>query len=709
MQDKSNQIVLISNLSQEFLETGIFTYFEPTLALNDLRYYMPNQLIHSKSPYLLQHANNPVDWLPWGEEAFSKAKKKNKLLIISIGYSACHWCHVMEHESFEDQEVANIMNQFFVSIKVDREERPDVDQVYMNAAMLINGNGGWPLNAIALPDGRPVYAGTYFPKQNWLQVLSYFTMEYNKYPDKLVEQAQRLTDGIRSLDQTPPLKGKAKLDPKMLDLIWQNWKPHADMEYGGRKGAPKFMMPNQYDYLLKYAYSSGNKDVQSFIEISLHKMALGGLNDQLTGGFTRYSTDPYWKVPHFEKMLYDNAQLLSLYAQAYRTTNTPLYLETVQQIIHWLDSEMKAPDAGYYAALDADSEGVEGKYYVWTIDELQSLLGDKAFLFCDYFTCTEYGNWEHGLNVLHATETLEAYALHHQQDYKTVRNHIDACKEILLKERQQRIRPGLDDKRITGWNALLISGFVEAWWATSDTTILERAKVLAADFNTHFSMSDGGLWHTYNKGESYIEAYLSDYAPAIMGFIKLYQATFEEQYLHKAYQWLEYVIEHFYDEESGFFFLTSNQSAALISRPKEINDNVISASNSILSRALWLLGTYYEKPFLKEMANYMFQNILQDAIKNGAYYAEWASLLWEMTYPFYEIVFTGTDAAANGHSLMKSYAPQVLLCGSDKIASGLPFMQMKTAPYIYVCRNQSCLAPVNDVEEVKHMLEENGL
>ena len=563
---------------------------------------MPNQLLYSKSPYLLQHANNPVDWKPWDENTLQEAREHDKLLIISIGYSACHWCHVMEHESFEDEEVAALMNAYYVSIKVDREERPDVDQVYMSAAMLINGNGGWPLNAIALPDGRPVYAGTYFPKQNWLRILAYFADQYQKDPEKLTEQAQRLTDGIRSLDQTPPLQAKASIDSRMLDIIWKNWEPQIDMEYGGRKGAPKFMMPNQYLYLLKYAYSSNNEEVSACIHTTLHKMALGGLNDQLSGGFTRYSTDPYWKVPHFEKMLYDNAQLLSLYAQAYRAYGNPLYLYVTNQIIGWLDKEMLAPDGGYHAALDADSEGEEGKYYVWTLGELETILGKDADLFAEYYTCTPYGNWEHGLNVLHATETAESFAAKKGIKPDAFSKMLEECRNKLLNVRQHRIRPGLDDKRITGWNALLLSGLVDAYWASGDHQILQRAEQLASFFTSTLQMPDGGLWHTFNKGESYLEGYLSDYAPAMMGFIQLYQATSEEAYLMRAYQWLDYVIEHFYDENSGFFYLISTQSDTLISRPKELNDNVISASNSILSRVLWQMGFYFDKPFLKEMS-----------------------------------------------------------------------------------------------------------
>jgi uncharacterized protein len=663
---------------------------------------MSNQLINARSPYLLQHANNPVDWMPWGTEALEKARNSDQLLIISVGYSACHWCHVMEHESFEDEEVAALMNRHFVSIKVDREERPDVDQVYMNAAMLITGSGGWPLNAIALPDGRPIYAGTYFPKAQWMRVLAYFADLYQNNRSKLEEQAANLTQGIQKLDHAPKLTHKVEPDKHLLSVIWQHWRGQVDMEYGGRKGAPKFMMPNQYDFLLKYALSSSNEEVESFIKVTLEKMALGGLFDQLGGGFTRYSTDPYWKVPHFEKMLYDNGQLIGLYAQAYRAFEDPFYLEVIERTMLWLEREMKAPDGGYYAALDADSEGVEGKFYVWTSDELQALLGKDSAIYMEYYTCTEAGNWEHEWNVLHANKSIEAFAEAkglHADDLKML---IQRCNAILFKEREHRIRPGLDDKRITGWNALLLSGFCEVYKATGDQNTLKKAKELADFFLEQLSKDDGGLWHTFNRGEAYLDGYLSDYAPAIAAFINMYQVTFEEAYLLQAKSWMEYCIEHFYDETSGLFYLTSDHAETLVSRPRELSDNVISSSNAMLARTFWQLGHYFDQEVLKEMADVMLQTVLQETLRNGPFYAEWASLLWEMIYPPYEVAFTSHEASAQSMQLLRRYLPQVITMGPSE---SIPLMEGKTSPRIYVCRNHACLAPLDDVSEVSAMLK----
>lgn len=666
---------------------------------------MSNLLQFSRSPYLLQHAKNPVHWNEWNDDALREAAQKNKLLIISIGYSACHWCHVMEHESFEDVEVAALMNEYFVNIKVDREERPDIDQVYMNAAMLINGQGGWPLNAIALPDGRPIFAGTYFPKRNWMQLLNYFANVYQKDPQKLIEQAQNVTAGLNKIDYLPKLAKHVQLDAQLLDIQWKNWEHKIDDVHGGRRGAPKFVMPNNYDYLLKYYLYSQNESVKNTILLTLDKVALGGINDLVSGGFTRYSTDERWHIPHFEKMLYDNGQLLSLYAQAWRQFKQPLYLEVLEQTFQWLEREMKAPDGGYFAALDADSEGVEGKYYLFTWDELSVILGENLLPFADYYQCTIHGNWEHGWNHLHSDELLEDYCQRKNIDYSHTKAIFSQCREQLHQARQEKVRPGLDDKRISGWNGLLMSGFVNAFWATNDQKYLNAAITLAEFIET--KMSDGPLlWHTYNHGKAYIEGYLSDYAPMIQSYILLYQVTFDEKYLLKSYEWMEYVIDHFYDESSGMFFLTSDQSEKLVSRPMELSDNVISSSNSIMARCLWQLGIYFDKPVLKEISELMLQTVLKDAVQNGAFYAEWSSLLWEQIHPFYEVAFTSEDAPSQLSALMReNYLPQLLAVGSkDLSTSKIPLLKDKVAPNIYVCRNYTCQAPVQRIEDVLQLI-----
>lgn len=667
---------------------------------------MTNRLQHSRSPYLLQHANNPVDWFPWGKEALDKAKSENKLIIISIGYSSCHWCHVMERESFEDNEVASLMNQNFVNIKVDREERPDIDHIYMNAATLINGQGGWPLNAIALPNGQAVFAGTYFPKRNWMHTLNFFAKMYQTEPEKLLKQANEVSKSLKEIDFLTPPTEPTNLHSEILETQWSKWKNHIDELYGGRQGAPKFMMPNTYDYLMRYAYSSKRAEVKSYIENSLDKIALGGINDTVSGGFYRYSVDQRWHIPHFEKMLYDNAQLLSVYAQAFRWFKNDLYQDTIYQTFDWLQKEMKAQDGGYYSALDADSEGIEGKYYVWTLNELKQILGKDLQPFADYYQCKDYGNWENGNNHLHSDILLENYCKIHHLNLEETKAQFVKCRKLLHQNRSKRVRPGLDDKRITGWNALLLSGFVQSYWATKDEAFLNAAKELAEFFNNKLKKEDH-LWHTFNKGEAYQEAYLSDYAPAIQAFIHLYQATFDETYLSQAKAWTEFVIDNFYDEQSHLFYLTGHHAEQLVHRPKEFSDNVISSSNSIFARCLWQIGMYYDREDLNDLALKMVQIMLKDITQNGPFYAEWTTLLWEIIHPHYEIVVTGNQASTKVSSLFaKEYLPQVLPIGSLLSNSDIPLLENKTEPNIYVCRNRTCSAPTQNIGDILNKIRQ---
>ncbi|WP_157624332.1 thioredoxin domain-containing protein, partial [Sunxiuqinia dokdonensis] len=434
-----------------------------------------NELIYETSPYLLQHAHNPVNWMPWGDKALSQARRENKLLLISIGYAACHWCHVMEHESFEDPEVARVMNQHFVCIKVDREERPDVDQIYMSAVQLMTQRGGWPLNAIALPDGRPIWGGTYFQKEVWINALEQIQAYHHQNPERTLEYAERLSEGIRESNLVPISKNSQLVELDQLKEAVQRWKPNFDRQEGGSQGAPKFMMPNNLQFLLRWAHQANDLETQDHVENTLDKMAMGGIYDQLGGGFARYSTDTQWKVPHFEKMLYDNAQLLSVYAQAFQKTQKPLYHEVVEQTIEFLKRELLSPENGFYSSLDADSEGEEGKFYVWQKSELQDLLGDDFPLFSDYYQVNETGYWEEGNYILLRKQVDETFAKKHELSLEELKQKISKWHKILLPAREQRIRPGLDDKILTSWNALAISGLVDAYQAFGNAEYLELA------------------------------------------------------------------------------------------------------------------------------------------------------------------------------------------------------------------------------------------
>ena len=431
--------------------------------MNSTEYIFTNQLIHETSPYLLQHAHNPVNWYPWGKEALDKAQKENKLIIVSIGYAACHWCHVMEHESFENEEVAKYMNDNFVAIKVDREERPDIDQVYMNAVQLLTGSGGWPLNCIALPDGRPIYGGTYFPKIQWINMLTQVSDFVKQNPDKAEQQAKSLTQGVQSSEMIYLNTEEAKFTTDDLNSIFTTWKSNIDFKNGGYNRAPKFPLPAGYQFLLHYNYITEDADALKAVTTTLNKMADGGIYDQIGGGFSRYSTDAYWKVPHFEKMLYDNAQLVSLYSSAYQKTKDPKYKIIVTETLDFIQRELTSKEGGFYSSLDADSEGEEGKFYVWTKSELQKALGNKADLIIDYYNVTEKGNWENSQNILFKSATDKKIADKYNITERELTKRVLEAKKILLKERKKRIRPGLDDKILTSWNALMLKAYIDAY------------------------------------------------------------------------------------------------------------------------------------------------------------------------------------------------------------------------------------------------------
>ncbi len=677
------------------------------------KFIYTNHLIHESSPYLLLHAHNPVDWYPWGPEALEKAHQENKPLIISIGYTACHWCHVMEHESFSNEEVATIMNTYFVAIKVDREERPDIDQVYMEAAQMLTGSGGWPLNAFALPDGKPFFAGTYFTKERWLMLLNQIHSIYQEEPQKLIDQAQSVTQGIRqssamALDPSPP-----DFDVHSPDQIVASWQNNFDYVWGGEKRAPKFPLPIGYRYLLHYYYLTrhtsrldrtlGDNALKS-VTVTLDKMAMGGIYDQAGGGFARYSTDQYWKVPHFEKMLYDNAQLVSLYSQAYPFTKNPLYKSIVYQTLEFVEQELTAPPAthggnGFYSSLDADSEGEEGKFYVWTKKEIATLLGLNAPLICDYFNITQAGNWENGSNILFRTKTDQEFAIQHQITPAHLQETLAKARHQLQKTRAQRIRPALDDKILTAWNGLMLKAYIDAYRVFDDPHFLDHA-LSNADFIVNNMMDkDGRLNRNYKNGVSSINGFLDDYAFTIDAFIVLYQATFNEKWLSVAEQLVNYTFAHFFDEQSRMFFYTSDLDPQLIARKMEILDNVIPASNSQMALNLYLLGQYFDKKEYTQTSRHMLNNVIEDVLSHGPYYANWGVLLLYFTIPPAEVAIVGENCQSLRQQLSQHFLPHILLMGG-KTEGKLPLLAAKFIPgqtLIYVCRNKTCRLPVTTV------------
>ncbi len=661
-----------------------------------------NSLINETSPYLLQHAHNPVNWYPWGDEALKKAQAEDKLILVSIGYSACHWCHVMERESFEDSDVAEIMNENFVCIKVDREERPDIDQIYMNAVQLITQQGGWPLNCFALPDGRPVYGGTYFTKKQWVNVLESLAKDYRKDREKIYEYAQNLTEGIKNSDvlpvnNTPPTFHKDTLI-KMVD----KWKSSFDNKEGGPNRAPKFPIPNNYQFLLRYGVLKNDEEVLDHVRLTLDKMALGGIYDQIGGGFARYSTDVLWKVPHFEKMLYDNAQLLSLYSEAYQYYGSDLYKNVVYQTFEFIQREMTAKNGAFYSALDADSEGEEGKFYVWTEDELKTVLTAEEFdIVKVYYNIGKKALWEHGNNILLREQSNEEVAEKLNISVDELEDKIQAVNQKLLINREKRIRPGLDDKTLTSWNALMISGLIKAYQVFNEQRFLDAALKNAEFIVNTQTTEEGTLLHSYKEGSSKLDGFLEDYCFVIESYIDIYQANFDEIWLERAQSLMDYSIENFYDSERGMFYFTEKGAKGLVARKMELNDNVIPASNSSMAKSLNNLGLLFDNQSYTDMAKTMLNNIQPHISNYGAGYSNWGQLYLNKVFPYYEIAIVGNGLNDKASELNTSYIANKLLIGSI-IPSELPLLENKYVEgetYIYVCVNKACQLPTTIVGE----------
>ena len=667
-----------------------------------------NRLAQASSPYLKEHSDNPVDWYEWGTEALEKSKNEGKPLIISIGYAACHWCHVMEEESFMDTSVARLMNANFVSIKIDREERPDIDQIYMNAAQLISGNGGWPLNAFALPDGKPFYVATYFPKDQWVKVLHQISEAYKKDNESMVRQAEALTKGIRSHDViTIPDDNQSSYNQKTYQDIFLNWQSYFDYESGGLKGAPKFPMPVVWEFLLQNNYLTGNKKALEAVTISLDEMARGGIYDQVGGGFARYSTDANWKVPHFEKMLYDNGQLVSLYAHAYQVTKNPMYSEVIQETLEFIKSEMTSPEGGFYSSLNADSEGEEGKFYVWIKVEIEKILAKKvADLFVEYYQITDSGNWEDNKNIFYTKTTNKDFALKHLMTIEEWERILDDAENVILNERKKRIRPSLDDKILTSWNALMLNGYIDAYFAIGNPNYLKAALKNASFIEKNLIRQEGQLWRNCKDGKASINAFLDDYALLAKSFIHLYQATYDIHWLERARSICDYTILHFRDKQSGVFYYTSDESQDLIARKMELTDNVIPSSNSVLAEVLYRLGEYYDQDSYREMSKTMLSQVSEDIDKNGPYYANWGSLMGLITYQPYEVAIMGDGALEKTRVMLGHYIPTTLFMGGNQ--ENLPLLEdkyVKGQTIIYVCRNKVCKLPVDDATKALEQLK----
>ncbi len=665
-----------------------------------------NELINGTSPYLLQHAHNPVHWKPWNEQTLTEAKVQNKLIIISIGYAACHWCHVMEHESFENSLVAQTMNTNFISIKVDREERPDIDQVYMNAVQLMTGRGGWPLNVIALPDGRPIWGGTYFKKEQWISALNQISKVYRESPEKLYEYANKLEQGIKSIDIVSLNKDEAIFENDFIDKTVKKWSRQFDNREGGMNRSPKFMMPNNYHFLLRYAYQNNDEKLQDYVNLALTKIAYGGVYDQIGGGFSRYSVDYKWHIPHFEKMLYDNAQLVSLYSDAYVITKNKLYKDIVYETLEFVERELTDKEGTFYSSLDADSttlngELEEGAYYVWTKEELKPLLGNDYDIFTDYYNINNYGFWEHKNYVLIRKDSDKDIAKKHNISFEELSNKLIVWKSLLFLEREKRNRPRLDDKILTSWNALMIKGYVDAYRVFGEQNFLASA-IKNAEFILDKQLNTNSrLNHSYKEGKSTINGYLEDYAATIDAFIALYENTLEEKWLRTARDLTNYTFDHFFNDQNKIFYFTSNEDPSLVTRSIEYRDNVVPASNSIMAKNLFKLSHYFDNEAYLKTATTMLNNVKPEIENYPSSYSNWLDLMLNYTFQFYEVAIVGKDVFEKIKELNNTYIPNKLIIGSQS-ENDLPLLKNKfveNKTYIYVCVNKSCKLPVTQVND----------
>jgi len=603
-----------------------------------------NELINESSPYLLQHAYNPVNWHPWGDAALTKAKAEDKLMIVSIGYAACHWCHVMEHESFEDSTVAKLMNDNFVNVKVDREERPDVDNIYMQAAYMTNGRGGWPLNAIVLPDGRPVYGGTYFRKPDWIKLLNFFTKQYTENRLKLQEDAARMEQGIKSQSNIALNLDKPAYPDNFLDNTVAGWLTQIDFDKGGPMRAPKFPMPNNWEFMLSYSYMKQNKRA--------------------------------------------------------------LYKDVVYETLAWVKREMTDANGGFYASLDADSEGEEGKFYVWNKAEIENVLGEDAQSFIEHFGVTVGGNFE-GHNILLESISEEESANKLAMTTAELRTFLTKNKQLLMAERDKRIRPGLDDKILTSWNALMLKGYLDAYATFGEeqflNVALKNAKFLQKNvINKHYELT-----RNYKNNKASIRAVLEDYATLTEAFLTLYQVTFDEDWLKDAEGLLNYTIQHFFDKESEMFYFTSDEENQLIHRDIEWSDNVISSGNSIMAKVLFQLGTLTYNTNYVDMAKQMLDNVQGQISKQPRFYANWLQVASLFNQQPYEIAIVGKNAEAKRLAFKNHFLPNAIFLGG-KNEGTLALLKNKLQDgqtTIYVCQNKVCKLPVTEVEKAISLIE----
>ena len=664
-----------------------------------------NRLLDAQSPYLLQHAHNPVDWYPWGPEALNRATSENKPILVSIGYSACHWCHVMERESFEDEVTASLMNAHFVCIKIDREERPDLDNIYMDAVQAMGLQGGWPLNVFLMPNQKPFYGGTYFPNAKWKQLLANIAHAFDTHSEQLAESAEGFGRGLnrKETEKYGIQAGEAALEADELVAVCAKLAAQFDPEWGGMNRVPKFPMPAIWHFVLDYALLASREDLKQSVFFTLQKMGMGGIYDHLRGGFARYSVDGEWFAPHFEKMGYDNGQLLELYAKAYQVSQDPFYLEKVRETKDWLLAEMMQEEGGFHAAQDADSEGVEGKFYTWTYAELAALLGVDFGWFSRLYSLKPEGNWEEGVNILFQTESYAAVANAFGKPLPEFMEKLRSLKARLLTHRNLRIYPGKDDKVLAGWNGLLDAGLIQSYLATGEEDYLDLA-LQNLQFIQKKLFIEGTLYRSYKNGFAYTPAFLEDYAALLKASLMAYSASGDANWLGMAQQLAEVAIARFYDPEDGFFFFSDPGAEKLIANKKELFDNVIPSSNSLLARGIHRLGLLtYEENYGK-IALHMLGGMKELVAQEPGFLCNWTNFYLESLIPTAEIAVVGRGAKAKALALQRGYLPNAVVAWSETPTESVPLLQGKTADsegnaLIYVCVDRRCLRPLSEVAD----------
>jgi uncharacterized protein YyaL (SSP411 family) len=683
----------------------------------DHQHNQPNRLIHESSPYLLQHAYNPVDWYPWGEEALRKAKQENKPILVSIGYSSCHWCHVMERESFEDASTAAIMNEHFINIKIDREERPDIDHIYMDAVQAMTGSGGWPLNVFLTPDLKPFYGGTYFPsvkafnRASWKEVLLAVASAFRERRHEIDAQADNLTEHLQhsnsfSITDKVKIPEEEKFCRQQLDHAFQNLMKAADKEYGGFGRAPKFPGTFSIQFLLSHYYLTKEEAALKHACLSLDKMVYGGIYDQLGGGFARYSTDNEWLVPHFEKMLYDNALLIIVLSEVYQLTRKEHYREVIMQTMDFIQREFTSPENGFYSALDADSDGEEGKYYVWTRAEINEVLGKDADIFCEYYDVSDRGNWE-GHNILRVLLPMEEFAAKRSINITSLTELLSTGRRQLLERRSLRVRPDLDDKILLGWNSLMNKACSKAYAATGIEEYRVRAERNMDFILKTFCTDEGRLLHTYKEGKASINAFLDDYVYLVDALIHLQEIKGDNTLLKRAMQLTDTCIKEFFDPTSGFFFFSAAGQKDVLVRKIEIYDGAVPSGNSVMALNLHYLSVVFDRKDYRQYFSAMAEKMTTITIRYPSSFGIWARILQILTFGVNEIVMLGPGNRDKVREVMSHYIPLKVFQSAPTELEEFPLLKGKGSPseiIYFLCKENSCQNPGKDFSKLLNFL-----